>query len=1499
MKKIHTLTLAAVFLLPASLHAQHISPEMLYEWQKQQQNAVADPSLAKPRKVKAAQQRPDHWNNAETIYFPPIFNQDGGSCEQAAKIGYQFTYELNTCRRADGKLPQNQLPTHFTWYNYFCKGGAPEMAVNAGIPNVPTYGGRTYSKLIGNNFDWRSADAGWMTGYEKWYSAMFNRASRVVNFPVSVRTEEGREAVKQFLWNHNGDETLPSGGVVGIGLAAVDSENGKIPSTAANREAGAVGKYYVKHWGPTFDHAMTIVGYDDRLEFDLDGNGKAGEEDKDERGAWILANSWGEWCNDGFIYCPYKYGVYWCNEDGSVPSEGTSWTSDPYWTPTLYEVRRDYRPLRTIKVLMDYSHRSELYLTGGISADLDAEAPERSIPFHHFIYCGDGQGGDSVPTPEVPMLGRWADGHLHHEPMEFGYDLTDLTGQYDPALPLKYFFTIETKKDVSRGTGTLRAASIIDYALDEQGVEVPFDLGAEGVTIESKGKTTVVTVIVPGRGLYAPQNAVAADGVLSWQSPMPSGNTLTGYRVTDGQGQATTLPASTTFITLPESDRAARYTVTALYGTNESHPVGVDVPATEPKNQYINLTQGGFSIPDVFGTKYENATIEFWIKPHSLMNWNQSAGPGWQTFMFHANANGTFTAGWDAAGNRLEIPSTLAVNQWTHIAIVVRKNVLELFVNGQSKGSLTSQKYSGIGGFGELRFRNDGTNAQDAVYDELRIWNKARTTAIISSQSKIEFGEAGQPDGLLAYYKGDLITVGGQTMLRDHSGHGHHATLLDTNYACEEGMPDLVKASTSLTKVSINEPQGEVVAGQPVTLTATASAGAHKMVWTAEGAGIKNLETLSPTLIFKEAGQHTVSVSAGNDKKTVSAETVITVLPAPAPDATFTVNAPAAGIAASDHVSFLVSRSVPGHSYLWQMPGADVEEARTPNAAATYNDKGTYTVTLTVTAPDGRTATHSEQIDVRESTPLAAFEVQPAVVVKGETTRLADRSKYAPTGLKWELQSPQTAMTGEGSVLVFRPAKPGIYDVTLTATNAVGTSTATEKGALVVCNADSRNGLTFTSDAAHIELARTPLPEGQKAFTIEWWMNASSFTPACNGIGQDNSTLLITTGGKGAMTLHLKGKSISTGDEFVIPGSWHHYAVDLSGVTARFYRDGELMKSGSVGASGLPAMTSFRIGTDEAPMKGQIDELRIWGKRFTAAKLQSYINQPIADVAAAEADDELLLYYDFNQNGGDVRDATGNANTGRRVGFGPDGDAWGLSRGVFCLNLDDKPVDITKDHLVNYRAPYANTGKVINPINDRRFLGLTGWTLENTGNNGTGAHVDAGKDNYLTITTQWDDFAPQLTDHKLYQTISLPAGAYRLTTDYGGKHGQATGTYLVAAKGSTLPVTGELDRQALAYTEMQEISLTQTNSITFVLTEDSEVSLGILSNMSGMSCMTIRSFTLESLGYEAIVSEPDAIGLIPETARRDGAVYDLTGNRVLTPRKGGIYIINGQKVMIR
>ena len=1396
-------------------------------------------------RARSRMQRPDHVNNAETKFFPPVFNQDGGSCSAASRICYMFSYELAAYRDLDGSKPENYYPSHFIWLHWNSAGSYITQRNNfitkVGVPSAADYGGQTYSALFGSQNKDNEA-FGWMQGYDKWYRAMHNRMLMPANYPLNMGTEEGREALKHWLWNHNGDTSFGAGGICGVDVAAADGIYNAIPQSETNDKLGVTGMYQVYEWGEVLDHSVTIVGYDDRIEFDIDKDGIVGEPDADEVGAWIIANSWGEWwCNNGFIYCPYAFGgvTFNAGEKGNRTFNTNSW-----WYPEVYKVDKDYRPLRTIKLEMDYSRRSEIALSAGISADLNATEPEKTVSFVHFTYAGDGNYGNSQPAPEVPMLGRWADGKLHTEPMEFGYDLTALTEGYDMSQPLKYFFIIDSRS-WAEGEGTIHLASIIDYAYDRLGLETPFNV-EDGVEVKNAGDKTIISVVVNGNSYRAPRNVAYTNGELTWQAPVRSEKEVASYNVYYNGTLCANVES--TIYQNPDDILFGEYSVSALYvDGNESSRVSVRMPVVATaQNTGISLSQSGFSIPNIFASQTQQATIEYWMKPASLRDWNQSGGPGWGTFMFHANGDGRFTAGWDTS-NRIFTNTPLRVGVWTHVAIVVDGSWMRVYLDGKECGYINSSNYSGIGGFGDLVFSSNGAqNAQDAVYDEIRVWNIARTQAQIQASKNAGFVGSIMPQGLIAYLKGETIEdEEGNIRLYDCVG-GHHTLLHNNSYAIvNNNLPTIGTISTQPT-ISINEPITEVYAGIPVTLTATHNEAVCQLEWTAQGAGIERMATNNPTMIFTTAGSYEISVigtsAAG---RTVTATRSIVVLETPELDATFTATSQM--VSAGERVTFNVTNPREGFLYQWSMPESENETAVSPIAATSYQTRGTYEVTLTVTAPNGERLSQTQQIIVAEVAPKAAFSITPAVLVKGEEVYLTDESLYTPTQWEWTINN------GKNIDIVHDWRKrlvmnaPGVYDVTLDVANTAGSDRMIRERAIIVTNADSENGLTFSGSAA-VTATRSPFSNGQSAFTIEWWMNSGWPSENINGIGDCEETLLLKTMGGGKMQLYVDGTSIVSSEDYVIPNEWHHYAVAYDGGSVKFYRDGMLVDSRMMDSgTSVPSLEAFRLGGSATPFKSSIDEFRVWGRALTEEQLRSYANEPIAEVADAESYYALKLYYDCNQSGGDVQDRTSSANHGVRTGFGPDGDAWGLSRGVFCLNFSGGATDATASYLINYEKSFSETGIGVNPNLTLRTYGLDCWTLQNTITEGsitTGAHVDRHKNSSLTVTTGWDGFAATLNDHKVFQTVTLPAGYYTFTAVYDDYfEGQCGSSYVVAAKGNTLPMTDELDH-ALAYTAMKPKGQAGSNSVDFLLAEETTVSVGLLVNMSGSQCMTIQKFTL-------------------------------------------------------
>ena len=206
IKKIRTI-IALAIAVPMSLYAQVDVNRAMYPDYTDKTNPdwslmpAKGAQKAQRADVATAQQRPAYVNNAELKFFPPVFNQDGGSCGSASRISYMFTYELNAYRDLDGKQPANYYPSHFVWLLTNGNSGKNEFVTSIGVPSAATYGGQTYSSLFGNQ-DCADNDFGWMQGYDKWFEAMHNRMLAPSNFPVSVGTEEGRDGSEEVYLRH-------------------------------------------------------------------------------------------------------------------------------------------------------------------------------------------------------------------------------------------------------------------------------------------------------------------------------------------------------------------------------------------------------------------------------------------------------------------------------------------------------------------------------------------------------------------------------------------------------------------------------------------------------------------------------------------------------------------------------------------------------------------------------------------------------------------------------------------------------------------------------------------------------------------------------------------------------------------------------------------------------------------------------------------------------------------------------------------------------------------------------------------------------------------------------------------------------------------------------------------------------------------------------------------------------------------------------------------------
>ncbi|KAF0201080.1 MAG: PKD domain-containing [Bacteroidetes bacterium] len=379
-------------------------------------------------------------DNSTQPYLRPIFAQSGASCGQSASVAYNFCYEINRLRQIPSDTISNTYPDHFTWnfmnatFPYYGEGVSYfqtfDILYDAGNPTEEVYGPIT---MDDSYF--------WMSGYEKYLSAMYNRISGANS--IHVGTPQGLEILKHWLHNHlDGSEV---GGVANF-YAGISYISHLPPNSP---EAG---KSVITTWLPNASHAMTIVGYNDSIRFDSNGDGmftnhldinNDGVVDmRDwEIGGLKFANSYGDyWGNDGFAYLmystlamPYGFGGIW-NNSAHVIYPDTA-----------------YKPKLTLRAKIKHNKRGRLKLSAGVSPDTSNYYPSHIVEFPIFNH----QGGDFNMTGNPLAAGQT---------LELGLDITSLLSHFEPGTPARVFLVVDEKDADNKGNGEIQEFEIFCHA---------------------------------------------------------------------------------------------------------------------------------------------------------------------------------------------------------------------------------------------------------------------------------------------------------------------------------------------------------------------------------------------------------------------------------------------------------------------------------------------------------------------------------------------------------------------------------------------------------------------------------------------------------------------------------------------------------------------------------------------------------------------------------------------------------------------------------------------------------------------------------------------------------------------------------------------------------------------------------------------------------------------------------------------------------------------------
>ncbi len=146
-------------------------------------------------------------------------------------------------------------------------------------------------------------------------------------------------------------------------------------------------------------------------------------------------------------------------------------------------------------------------------------------------------------------------------------------------------------------------------------------------------------------------------------------------------------------------------------------------------SDYVSLPAGVYFSGDF--------TIECWIYPKSFPNYARiidfGNGAGSDNILLSYNYGSSHTPYLHVEGTQFQANQTIPLNQWSHIAATLSGNTATIYINGVAAGTATVptpvnivRNYCYIG---KSNWQDPNANA---IFDELRIWNVAKTQAEIA-----------------------------------------------------------------------------------------------------------------------------------------------------------------------------------------------------------------------------------------------------------------------------------------------------------------------------------------------------------------------------------------------------------------------------------------------------------------------------------------------------------------------------------------------------------------------------------------------------------------------------------------------------------------------------------------------------------------------------------------------------------------------------------------------
>lgn len=240
--------------------------------------------------------------------------------------------------------------------------------------------------------------------------------------------------------------------------------------------------------------------------------------------------------------------------------------------------------------------------------------------------------------------------------------------------------------------------------------------------------------------------------------------------------------------------------------------------------------------------------------------------------------------------------------------------------------------------------------------------------------------------------------------------------------------------------------------------------------WEFDGATTTTSDEQNPTVCYDTPGVYDVTLTVGNLAGTdelVSSNYIEVIDCSDPPVASFSVST--TDLCVGDCISFTDESTGTGNSWLWAFEGAVTATSTDQHPEdICYDTPGTYSVTLTVTNPDGTdelTETALIEVDPCLPAPQPIFSASVTTICPGECVDFTNSSiTSGDETWNWSFDGAVTASSNQEEPQEICYATPGSYSVTLTVTDGGGTESLTQTNLITVEECPEPNAYFTVSD---------------------------------------------------------------------------------------------------------------------------------------------------------------------------------------------------------------------------------------------------------------------------------------------------------------------------------------------------------------------------------------------------------------------------------------------------